>query len=103
MICRAEVTGFPLSPDVGIDIARVTRIWQDCRREHGGGGDFLFGGPGAVDAMFAPVVSRFQTYGVAVDAVSEAYKNSVLALPAMRQWYQAAAAEPMVIERFEII
>jgi len=102
MNCRAETTRFALTPEVDTDVARITAIWQDCRREQGGG-DFLFGPPGAVDAMFAPVVSRFKTYGVPVDEYSETYMNSVLALPAMQEWYAAAAAEPMVIERFEII
>jgi glutathione S-transferase len=101
MNCRAETTGFALTPEVDTDVARITAIWRDCRRKRDDG-DFLFGPPSAVDAMFAPVVSRLKTYGVAVDKISEAYMNNVLALPAMRQWYAAAAAEPMVIERFEI-
>jgi len=101
MNCRAEITEFALTPEVETDVARVTEIWRACLHERGDGRDFLFGRPGAVDAMFAPVVSRFKTYGLAVDGTSEAYMNMVLSLPAMRQWYAAAAAEPMVIERFE--
>ena len=48
--------------------------------------------------MYAPVASRFVTYGVALDAVSQAWVEALLALPAMREWLQAAAAETEVLE-----
>lgn len=85
------------------EIDRVTAIWGDCRKRFGttgvnGAGPFLFGGFTIADAMYAPIVTRFLTYGVALDPISAAYVDAVMDLPAMRDWAAAAAAEPWVIE-----
>jgi glutathione S-transferase len=93
MDCLARRPGEGDTPAARADIARVSEIWRDCRQRFGGGGEFLFGSVGAADAMYAPVVSRFVTYGVALDQVSAAYRDAVLALPAMAEWLAAAAAE----------
>ncbi len=90
MDCPARRPGEGQTPGALADIARVTEIWRDCRRRFGSGGDFLFGRVGAADAMYAPVVSRFVTYDVPLDEVSAAYRDAVLALPAMREWLAAA-------------
>ena len=79
------------------DIARITSIWNECRAKYGTGGDFLFGSFGVADAMYAPVVNRFTIYRVALDAVSEAYRRAMWELPAMREWREAARAEPWKI------
>jgi glutathione S-transferase len=84
------------------DIARVTQIWRDCREKYGvpganGPGPFLFGGFTIADAMFAPVTTRFITYGVPLDAVCAGYVEAVTALPAMQSWIAAAKAEPWTI------
>lgn len=79
------------------DIARILDIWRDCRSRYGAGGRFLFGPFSAADAMFAPVVTRFRTYGVSLDPVARAYSEAVLALPAMREWETAASAESDVL------
>jgi len=87
------------------DIDRVTTIWRDCRRrvgDAGGSGDFLFGGFCIADAMFAPVVARFRSYGVTLDPVSAAYADAVWNWPAMREWAAAAEAEPWII-RFDAV
>jgi glutathione S-transferase len=52
--------------------------------------------------MFAPVASRFRTYGVDLDPVAAAYVDALFALPAMAEWVAAAHAEPWVHERFEL-
>ncbi len=75
------------------DIDRVQALWRTLRREHGAGGDFLFGGFGIADAMFAPVAIRFDGYGVALDDTAAAYLQALSALPALQQWRQAAAQE----------
>jgi len=75
------------------DIDRVQALWRGLHRDHGAGGDFLFGGFGIVDAMFAPVAIRFDGYGVAVDDTAAAYMQALFALPALRQWRQAAEQE----------
>ena len=85
------------------EIDRVIAIWRDCRARFGvpgahGAGDFLFGGFSIADAMFAPVATRFRTYGVALDAVSAAYVEAVMGWPAMQDWVAAAKAEPWVID-----
>jgi glutathione S-transferase len=88
------------------DIDRITAIWRECRDRFGrsganGTGDFLFGGFTIADAMFAPVTTRFVTYGVPLDAVSDAYVAAVQRWPAMAEWIAAAKAEPWVI-RFDV-
>jgi glutathione S-transferase len=75
-------------------VRRIIEIWTECRRRYGAGGPFLFGRFGNADAMFAPVVTRFATYAVPLDAAAAAYRDAVLALPAMRDWTAAAKAEP---------
>lgn len=76
-----------------LEIARVQQLWQDCRGRFGKGGDFLFGRFGIADAMFAPVATRFRSYGVSLDPVSAAYVDAIYALPAMQDWCAAAAKE----------
>lgn len=101
MNVRARKPLTALSPEVTEDVARITALWRDCRCRFGADGDFLFGTFTAADAMFAPVVTRFQSYGVEVDAVSRAYCDAIMALPAMQQWISAAMAEPWTIAKYE--
>jgi glutathione S-transferase len=84
------------------DIARVTQIWRDCREKYGiaganGPGPFLFGGFTIADAMFAPVTTRFVTYGVPLDTVCAGYVEAVTVLPSMQSWIADAKAEPWTI------
>ncbi|HKO86934.1 MAG TPA: glutathione S-transferase family protein [Burkholderiales bacterium] len=88
--------------EVQTDINRIQEIWLQCRERHGRGGPFLFGRFGIVDAMFAPVVWRFANYSVSLDPKAEAYRDTMLALPAMRQWQTEAEAEPEVLPQFEM-
>jgi glutathione S-transferase len=95
-----SVLGFPdLSDAARQDIARIVAIWMDCRRRFGSGGEFLFGAFSAADAMYAPVVSRFITYqpdlaAFGDDGTAARYRDWVMAMPAMREWGEAAALEP---------
>ncbi|SAI37788.1 glutathione S-transferase [Bordetella ansorpii] len=92
MNVEAHLAGIDIS-EAQQDISRIQAIWQDTRAEFGSGGPFLFGRFGIVDAFYAPVVSRFVTYGVpAVGSVRE-YMDAVLALPAMQEWTREARAE----------
>lgn len=94
----ARTIPMPVVPDAAKgDIARVLAIWADCRSRFGkdGGGPFLFGAFTIADAMFAPVVTRFRTYGITLDPIADAYAEAVMALPAMQDWIVAAkAADP---------
>lgn len=74
--------------------ARIEQIWRDCRAQFGAGGPFLFGSFTAADAMYAPVVTRFDTYGGELAPDTRAYVDTVLAMPAMKEWYASAATEP---------
>jgi glutathione S-transferase len=76
------------------NIARIQEIWRDTRAQWGAGGPFLFGAFSIADAMYAPVVSRFRTYGVACDTVCSAYMEAVWNLPAMQQWIEGARQQP---------
>ncbi|MGF1641799.1 MAG: glutathione S-transferase C-terminal domain-containing protein, partial [Rhodospirillales bacterium] len=67
----------------------------------GDGGPFLFGAWSAADSFFAPVVTRFRTYGVGLDPVCTAYVDRVMAWPAVTDWCEAARAESWSIPRFE--
>jgi glutathione S-transferase len=75
------------------DIDRVVELWTDCRERFGGAGDFLFGRFSIADAFYAPVVMRFQTYGVAVPRLAQAYCEAVQGLVAVREWCDAARRE----------
>jgi glutathione S-transferase len=81
---------------VAEDIARVQAIWQDCRQRFGGkaGGPFLFGAPTLADCFYAPVATRFFTYDVALDPVSAAYRDAILAWPLFQDWAAPAQNEP---------
>jgi glutathione S-transferase len=83
-------------------IRRIDTMWTDCRTRFGQEGPFLFGSFGAADAMYAPVVSRFHTYGVDVGPVARAYMEAVMGLPAWAQWCDAAAQEPWVLPSDEV-
>jgi glutathione S-transferase len=90
-----------LPPDVAANVARIREMWADCRKRFGAGGPFLFGAFTAVDAMYAPVVARFATYKVEVDEVSAAYMQAIVALPAWREWNEAALKETWVLPEDE--
>jgi glutathione S-transferase len=83
----------PLTPEVDADVRRITEIWRDARARFGAGGDFLFGAFSAADCMYAPVATRFVSYGIDVDPVSAAYVEAIYALPAFKDWQQAALEE----------
>jgi glutathione S-transferase len=83
----------PLTPEVDADVRRIMEIWRDARTRFGEGGDFLFGAFSAADCMYAPVATRFVSYGIDVDPVSAAYVEAIYALPAFKDWQQAAFEE----------
>ena len=83
------------------DIDRIKAIWTECLATYGG--PFLFGKQrGMADAMYAPVVTRFKTYGVQLDGEVAKYAERILALPEMVEWYKAAKKEPESINELEV-
>lgn len=101
MNCRRTVVGRAIGEGARRDIERVMAIWNDCRSRFGAGGPFLFGPFTIADAMYAPVVLRFATYGVALEGAARLYAEAITALPALQEWLAASRQETESIEAFE--
>ncbi len=101
MNMRAHYPDREHGPEVDADIARITAIWQSCREDFGGTGDLLFGSFTIADAMYAPVVSRFRTYGVPLPAPCQTYAEALWAVPEMQQWAAAARDEPFTNPKYD--
>jgi glutathione S-transferase len=82
------------------DVDRVTAIWRECLATFGG--PFLLGERSMADAMYAPVVTRFLTYHVKLDAECAAYCRTIMALPEMAEWVHAAKLEPEDVDELEV-
>ena len=82
-----------LRDDTKAQIARITAAWGEALDQHAKDGGFLFGRFSVADCMYAPVVSRFVTYGVEVPAQIRSYMDRMMALPAMLDWGRATQAE----------
>jgi glutathione S-transferase len=91
-----------LTSEAAANVKRIDAMWSDCRARFGAGGPFLFGKFSAADAMYAPVVSRFHTYGVEVGTAARAYIDAVMALPAWNAWVAAALKEEWVLADDEV-
>ncbi|OUL23679.1 glutathione S-transferase family protein [Nostoc sp. 106C] len=102
MNCRAKLPGKGLTLEVQKDIDRITNIWQEFRQKFAAEGDMLFGKFTIADAMFAPVVLRFVTYDVQLDSISRKYVETILELPAIQDWIQAAKNETEVLSQYEL-
>ncbi len=88
----------PMTAELAADIDRIQSIWTDCRRRFGGRNDYLFGAWCMADAMYAPVVSRFQSYGVTLSPVARDYCDAVWRWPAFASLAAEAAAEPWSLD-----
>jgi len=89
-----------LADGVMADVARIETIWRDLRAHSGG--PFLSGGFSGADAMFAPVVSRFEVYDLVSAGDTLSYIAAVKAHPAWKKWEEAARAEPWIVEEDEV-
>ena len=101
MPMNARAAGRRVQHDEAVkrDIERVGAIWRECRaRPAAQRGPWLYGAFGIADCMYAPVVLRFQTYGVQCDAVGRDYVATMLAYEPLRAWVAAAEREPEVVE-----
>ncbi|AXV16736.1 glutathione S-transferase [Neorhizobium sp. SOG26] len=81
------------------DVARIETIWRELRQKSGG--PFLFGQFSGADAMFAPVVNRFDVYDLVRDEETLAYMNAMKAHPAWRKWQEAALQETWIVPEDE--
>ncbi len=100
MNIKARFENFKIWSKAQSDIERVKTIWNDCLSAYGG--PFLFGEFCMADAMYAPVVTRFETYNVSLDPRCAAYSAAVLAHPLVREWMAAAREEREEIEELEV-
>jgi glutathione S-transferase len=101
MNVRKRFDGVSLSDAARDDIVRVLQLWAEARARFGKGGPFLFGTFGAADVFYAPVVSRFVTYGIAVPGFARAYMEAVWEHEWMQAWIDGAEDEQWVIEQYE--
>ena len=88
-----------LPEGVSDDVARIEAIWKAALARSGG--PFLFGAFSAADAMYAPVVNRFEIYRLTKDETVLAYMARVKAHPAWQKWQAAALAEPWIVPEDE--
>lgn len=86
--------GKPASPEVQRDIDRIVEIWSEARSQFASGTEpWLFGNFSVADAMYAPVAWRLHIYNVPLPPLAAAWRDSLLAHPAVREWYDAALRE----------
>ena len=101
MNLRARHPGFQVWAGARADVDRVVTIWRECLAASGG--PYLFGAePTMADAMYAPVCARFVTYDVPLDPACGAYRDTIMAWPAMKEWIAAALAEPDDLEELDV-
>lgn len=101
MNCRAKRRIEPSAAAMQ-DVARIDTIWSGLRARFADQGPWLFGEFGIADVMFAPVASRFETYGIEVSDLSRAYMGAVLNHPAMQDWIEAGKRESEIVESDEV-
>jgi glutathione S-transferase len=102
MNCRAMGRKISLPDELGDEIDRIIAIWGECHRKYGDTGSWLFGDFSVADAMFAPVVLRFRTYGINLPESAGYYPQRLLESTAMQEWLLAAESETEVIDKEEI-
>jgi glutathione S-transferase len=101
MNVRKTFGSVELSAEVEAEVVRILNLWAQARARYGGTGDYLFGAWSAADIMFAPVVTRFVTYGVKVPPFAAVYMEEVLHRGDVVEWIEMAQDEPWVIEEYE--
>ena len=89
------------SEDCKEDALRIISLWAEARSRFGGSGPYLFGTFSAADIMYAPIVSRFKTYGFTLPGFAAAYSDAILQHHWVEEWYEAGQKEKWILERFE--
>jgi glutathione S-transferase len=100
MNIKANLPGRGRTADTQADIGRVCEIWEECLSRFGHH-NFLFGDFSIADAFYAPVVMRFNTYGVALAPALQAYCERVKTHPAVARWIAQALAETEIAAKHE--
>lgn len=99
---RRRIEGIKLSDETRHDIVRILQLWAEARARFGKGGPFLFGTFGAADIFYAPVVSRFLTYGIGVPGFAQAYMQAIWEHEWLQLWVAGAEDEDWTIEQYEV-
>jgi glutathione S-transferase len=102
MNIRKRISGIELTDETKHDIVRVLQLWAEARARFGRGGPFLFGSFSAADVFYAPVVSRFLTYGIGVPGFAQAYMQAVWEHDWLQAWVAGAQEEEWTIAQFEV-
>lgn len=100
MNMRRVSSGVERPAELDGDIRRVQELWREALDRWGG--PYLLGAFGLADCFFAPVVSRFRTYGVELEGAADAYAHRIEAWPAFRRWREAALAEPWTMPKYDL-
>jgi glutathione S-transferase len=101
MNIRRRVEDHQIDDEAKGNVVRILTLWAEARARFGKGGPYLFGAFSAVDIIYAPVVSRFITYGIGVPGFAVAYMQAVWEHEWLQDWVEAAEAEDWTIEQFE--
>jgi glutathione S-transferase len=100
MNLKAHYRDYKLWAGAQPDIDRIVTIWRDCLKTYTG--PYLFGAaPTLADAMYAPVCTRFDTYGIKLDRVCQDYCESIMSLPDMIEWIEGAKTEPEQVDELD--
>jgi glutathione S-transferase len=101
MNLKAHYPGFKVWAGAQADIDRIVTIWSECLSKYGG--PYLFGEkPTLADAMYAPVCTRFITYDVKLNKACADYCKTIMAMPLMQEWIEAAKTEPDEVEELDV-
>ena len=102
MNCRKNMVFSPITSELQADIDRICEIWTMCREEFSSQGDYLFGEFTIADAMYAPVVLRFKSYGIKVGKLEQKYMNTILKHPSIKSWIDDGVKETEIILASEV-
>ena len=107
MNIKMRLKGAELDDAIQADIKRIAQIWEEARNQFAAKapataqGPYLFGAFSIADAMFAPVIWRFFSYNVSLPPVAQAYVDTMLAHPAMKEWEAAALQETVALAHYD--
>jgi glutathione S-transferase len=102
MNCRKKYNAITLSLEAIREVERIKSLWRKCRSQFGSGGKWLFSEYSIADAMFAPIVLRFNGYSIPLNGLEAEYVDNVLQQPEIIDWIEAGTQEKEIIEASEI-
>jgi glutathione S-transferase len=104
MNLKLRLKGKPADAAVQRDIDRIVEIWTEARTQFATpDGPYLFGAFSVADAMYAPIACRFQTYNVPLPPEAKSYRDTLLAHPAIQEWYAAALRETEANAHYDVL